>query len=116
MRHGKSGRKLNRNSSARLALYRAQATALLREGRIQTTLPKAKELKGFVDSLITTAKGGTLHHRRQIMEDINDKAVVVKLFDEIAPRMKDRQGGYTRVLKIGVRRGDSATVALIELV
>ena len=115
MRHGKSGRKLNRNSSARLALFRAQATALLREG-IQTTLPKAKELKGFVDSLITTAKGGTLHHRRQIMQDIHDKAVVVKLFDEIAPRMAERQGGYTRVLKIGVRRGDSATVALIELV
>ncbi|MFC3831977.1 MULTISPECIES: 50S ribosomal protein L17 [Deinococcus] len=116
MRHGKAGRKLNRNSSARVALARAQATALLREGRIQTTLTKAKELRPYVEKLITTAKGGDLHARRLVARDIQDNAVVRKVMDEVAPRYAERQGGYTRILRIGTRRGDGVTMALIELV
>jgi len=116
MRHGKAGRKLNRNSSARVALARAQATALLREGRIQTTLTKAKELRPYVEKLITTAKGGDLHARRLIARDIHDNAVVRKVMDEVAPKYAERQGGYTRILRVGTRRGDGVTMALIELV
>ena len=116
MRHGKAGRKLNRNSSARVALARAQATALLREGRIQTTLTKAKELRPYVEKLITTAKGGDLHARRLVARDIQDNAVVRKVMDEVAPRYAERQGGYTRILRIGTRRGDGVTMALIDLV
>ncbi|WP_412026374.1 50S ribosomal protein L17 [Deinococcus yunweiensis] len=116
MRHGKAGRKLNRNSSARVALARAQATALLREGRIQTTLTKAKELRPYVEKLITTAKGGDLHARRLVARDIHDNAVVRKVMDEVAPRYAERPGGYTRILRIGTRRGDGVTMALIELV
>ncbi len=99
MRHGRSGRKLNRNSSARTALARAQATALLREGRIQTTLTKAKELRPYVEKLITTAKGGDLHARRLVARDIHDNAVVRKVMDEVAPKYAERPGGYTRILK-----------------
>ncbi len=116
MRHGRSGRKLNRNSSARTALARTQATALLREGRIQTTLTKAKELRPYVEKIITTAKGGDLHARRIVSQDIQDNDVVRKLFSEIAPKYTERPGGYTRILKVGVRRGDAAIMALIELV
>ena len=116
MRHGKAGRKLNRNSSARVALARAQATALLREGRIQTTLTMAKELRPFVEHLITTAKGGDLHSRRLVAQDIHDKAVVRKVMDEVAPKYAERPGGYTRILRVGTRRGDGVTMALIELV
>ncbi|MBZ9715084.1 50S ribosomal protein L17 [Deinococcus multiflagellatus] len=116
MRHGKAGRKLNRNSSSRVALARAQATALLREGRIQTTLTKAKELRPYVEKLITTAKGGDLHARRLVARDIQDTAVVRKVMDEVAPKYADRQGGYTRILRVGTRRGDGVTMALIELV
>ncbi|MFC6616685.1 50S ribosomal protein L17 [Deinococcus radiophilus] len=116
MRHGRAGRKLNRNSSARTALARAQATALLREGRIQTTLTKAKELRPYVEKLITTAKGGDLHARRLLAQDIHDKEVVSKVMEEIAPRYAERSGGYTRILKTGTRRGDATTMALIELV
>ena len=116
MRHGKAGRKLNRNSSARVALARAQATALLREGRIQTTLTKAKELRPYVEKLITTAKGGDLHARRLVAQDIHDKDVVRKVMDEVAPKYAERPGGYTRILRVGTRRGDGVTMALIELV
>ena len=116
MRHGRSGRKLNRNSSARTALARAQATALLREGRIQTTVAKAKELRPYVEKIITTAKGGTLHDRRLCARDIQDNAVLRKLMDEVAPKYAERPGGYTRILRIGTRRGDGVTMALIELV
>lgn len=116
MRHGRAGRKLNRNSSARTALARAQATALLREGRIETTLTKAKELRPYVEKLITTAKGGDLHARRLVAKDIHDKDVVRLVMDEIAPRYAERPGGYTRILKTGIRRGDATTMALIELV
>lgn len=116
MRHGRAGRKLNRNSSARVALARAQATALLREGRIQTTLTKAKELRPYVEKLITTAKGGDLHARRLVARDIHDNDVVRKVMDEVAPKYADRPGGYTRILRVGTRRGDGVTMALIELV
>lgn len=116
MRHGKAGRQLGRNSSSRLALARAQATALLREGRIETTLTKAKELRPYVEKIITAAKSGDLHARRLVGRDIQDRAVLSKLFAEIAPRYAERQGGYTRILKTGFRRGDAAPVALIELV
>lgn len=116
MRHRSSGRKLNRNSSSRIALARAQATALLREGRIQTTSAKAKELRPYVEKLITTAKGGDLHARRLVARDIHDNEVVRKLFNEIAPKYAERPGGYTRILKIGVRRGDATPISLIELV
>jgi large subunit ribosomal protein L17 len=116
MRHAKSGRKLGRFSSARTALFRAQATALLREGRIQTTEAKAKELRRVVEKIITTAKGGDLHARRLVLKDIQDVQVVRKLFDEIAPKYTERPGGYTRILKIGVRRGDCAPLSMIELI
>jgi large subunit ribosomal protein L17 len=116
MRHGVRGRKLSRSSSHRRALATAQATALLREGRIQTTLAKAKELRPYVEHLITTAKGGTLHDRRLVARDVHDRNVLKKLFDEVAPKFANRNGGYTRILKTGVRRGDAAEMALIELV
>ena len=116
MRHLKSGRKLNRTSSHRWALMRNLVTCLLREERIQTTDPKAKEMRRWVDRVITLGKRGGLHARRQALEIVRDKAIVLKLFDTIAPRFKDRPGGYTRIIKIGQRRGDSAPISLIELV
>jgi large subunit ribosomal protein L17 len=116
MRHQVAGRRLSRSSSHRRALATAQATSLLRHGRIETTLAKAKELRPYVESLITTAKGGTLHNRRIVGADIKDKDVLKKLFDEIAPAFANRPGGYTRILKTGIRKGDSAPTALIELV
>ncbi len=116
MRHRNSGRKLGRHSSSRVALARAQATALLREGRIQTTAAKAKELRPYVEKLITTAKDGSLHSRRLVARDIQDKDVLSKLFAEIAPKYAERPGGYTRILKVGFRRGDATPIALIELV
>ena len=91
-------------------------TALLREEKIQTTDPKAKELRRWVDRVITLGKRGTLHARRQVLSIVQDKAVVRKLFDTIGPRFKDRPGGYTRIIKLGVRRGDAAQLAVIELV
>ena len=117
MRHLNAGRKLNRHSSHRLALYRNQAKSLLLYGRITTTLPKAKELTGFVDHLIHLAKRGDLHARRLVLRDLQDVKLVRRLFDEIAPRYRDRPGGYTRVLKLAQRRrGDGAPLALVELV
>ncbi len=116
MRHGVKGRKLSRSSSHRRALATAQATALLRVGRIETTVAKAKELRPYVESLITTAKGGTLHDRRLVAKDIHDREVLKKLFAEIAPKYASRNGGYTRIMRTGIRRGDSAPTALIELV
>ena len=116
MRHLKSGRKLNRTSSHRWALMRNLVTCLLRDERIQTTDPKAKEMRRWVDRVITLGKRGSLHARRQALEIVRDKAIVRKLFDTLAPRFKDRPGGYTRIVKIGRRRGDSALISLIELV
>ena len=116
MRHRKSGRQLSRNSSHRWALMRNLVTALLRDEKIQTTDPKAKELRRWTDSVITLGKEGSLHARRQVLGIVQDKAVVRKLFDTIAPRFKERAGGYTRIIKIGWRRGDAAQMSLIELV
>jgi large subunit ribosomal protein L17 len=115
MRHLKSGRQLSRNSSHRWALMRNLITALLREEKIRTTDPKAKELRRWADRVITLGKQGTLHARRQVLSIVRDKAVVRKLFDTIGPRFKDRPGGYTRIIKIGIRRGDAAQMSLIEL-
>ena len=125
MRHRVSHRKLGRVTEHRIAMLRNQAEALLRHERIETTLPKAKELRPFVERLITIAKRGlaggaangqSLHARRLVLRDIQDRDVVGKLFDTIAPRFEGRPGGYTRILRIGYRRGDSAEVAQIELV
>lgn len=116
MRHQKSGRKLSRSASHRWALMRNMITSLLREEKIKTTDAKAKELRRWADRVITLGKRGSLHARRQVLAVVQDKAVVRKLFDTIAPRFKDRPGGYTRIVKIGIRRGDAAPVSIIELV
>lgn len=108
--------KLGRVTSHRKAMMRNIVTSLLREERIETSEPKAKALKAEVEKMITLAKRGDLHARRQVLAYINDKDVVVKLFDEIAPKYKERQGGYTRIIKKGFRRGDSTPMVLIELV
>jgi large subunit ribosomal protein L17 len=116
MRHQKSGRKLSRSASHRWALMRNMITSLLRDEKIKTTDAKAKELRRWADRVITLGKRGSLHARRQVLAVVQDKAVVRKLFDTIAPRFKDRPGGYTRIVKIGIRRGDAAPVSIIELV
>jgi large subunit ribosomal protein L17 len=116
MRHQKSGRKLNRSSSHRWALMRNLITALLRDEKIKTTDAKAKELRRWADRVITLGKQGSLHARRQVLAIVQDKAVVRKLFDTLGPRFKDRPGGYTRIVKIGIRRGDAAPLSVIELV
>jgi large subunit ribosomal protein L17 len=125
MRHRVNHRKLGRVTEHRIAMLRNQAQALLRFEHIETTVPKAKELRPFVERIITIAKRGlaggegngrTLHARRLVLRDIHDRDVVSKLFDTIAPRFESRPGGYTRILRLGYRRGDSAEVAQIELV
>jgi large subunit ribosomal protein L17 len=116
MRHGMSGRKLNRDSSHRKAMLQNMATALIKHEQIKTTLPKAKELKPYVEKLITLGKTGSLHARRQALAKIPEKKIVDKLFSTIAERYEDRAGGYTRVLKAGFRYGDAAPMAIIELV
>ena len=117
MRHLKSGRLRIRHALHLLALCGHQTNSLLPHARITTAVPKAKELRGFVDHLIHLAKRGDLHARRLVLRDLQDVKLVRKLFDEIAPRYRDRQGGYTRVLKLAERRrGDGAPLALVELV
>ena len=125
MRHNVAHRKLGRVTEHRIALLRNQAVALIRHERIETTVPKAKELRPFVERLITIAKRGSavggangraLNARRLVAAELADTAVVVKLFDTIAPRFAERPGGYTRILRVGSRRGDGAEVAQIELV
>lgn len=116
MRHGKSGRKLNRTSSHRKAMFKNMSASLIKHEQIVTTLPKAKELRPIVEKLITLGKRGDLHARRQAIAQIGDEAMVRKLFDVLGPRYKDRNGGYTRVLKAGFRHGDNAPVAVIEFV
>ena len=116
MRHQNKGRKLNRDHQQRKALLTIQAKQLIQYEQIKTTLPKAKELKRFIDKLITLGKKGTLHHRRQAMAKLRDEQLVTKLFGELAERYKERQGGYSRVLKAGFRYGDSAPMAFIELI
>ncbi|WPZ34416.1 50S ribosomal protein L17 [Thalassobaculum sp. OXR-137] len=116
MRHGNSGRKLHRTSAHRKALFKNMAAALIKHEQIVTTLPKAKELRPVVEKIITLAKRGDLHARRLVMSRLNDDAMTRKLFDVLAERYKERQGGYTRVLKAGFRYGDAAPMAVIELV
>ncbi len=116
MRHAKSGRKLNRTASHRKAMFANMAAALIKHEQIVTTLPKAKDLRPIAEKLITLAKRGDLHARRQAMSRIRDEAQVKKLFDVLGARYKERNGGYTRVLKAGFRYGDSAPMAVIELV
>lgn len=125
MRHRNAHRKLGRISAHRTALLRNQAEALLAHEKIETTVPKAKELRPYVERLITIAKrgvkandpkGASLSARRLVMRDVLNETVVTKLFDELAPRFADRPGGYTRILKLGARRGDAAEVAQIELI
>ena len=116
MRHRKSGRQLNRNSSHRKADFRNMAASLFRHELIKTTLPKAKELRGFAEPLITLAKEDSVSKRRLAFARLRDRAIVSKLFNELGPRYKERPGGYLRVMKSGMRVGDAATMAYVELV
>ena len=116
MRHGVAGRKLGVTDTHRLAMFRNMAVALLKHEQITTTLPKAKELRPVAEKLITLGKRGGLHARRQAYAQLRDDAIVSKLFAALADRYKTRQGGYCRVLKAGVRYGDAADMAVIELV
>src|ERR1700757_4392075 len=116
MRHGILGRKLGVTSSHRQAMFRNMAVALLKHEQITTTLPKAKELRPVAEKLITLGKRGGLHARRQALSQLQDQAIVTKLFDTLAERYRGRAGGYTRVLKAGIRYGDAADMAVIELV
>ena len=116
MKHKIKGKKLNRTSSHRKALFKNMAQAIIKHEQIITTLPKAKTMKPIVDKLITLAKKGSLHARRQAFSKLRDDKMVTKLFGTLASRYADRTGGYTRVLKAGFRYGDSAAMAVIELV
>ena len=116
MRHGSAHRKFSRRSNQRTALFQHLASALIKHEQIVTTLPKAKDLRPIVEKLVTLGKRGDLHARRQAIAQMRDLAMVKKLFDVLAPRYKERHGGYTRVLKAGFRYGDSAPVAVIEFV
>jgi len=116
MRHGLGLRKLNRTSSHRLAMLRNMTNSLLKHEAIKTTLPKAKELRRVVEPMITLGKTPTLANKRLAFDRLRDREIVVKLFGELGPRFKARPGGYTRILKVGFRRGDGAETALIELV
>lgn len=116
MRHGFHGRRLNRTASHRKAMFANMAASLIKHEQIKTTLPKAKDLRRVVDRLITLGKRGDLHARRQALSVLRDSTLTEKLFDELAGRYKERQGGYSRVLKAGYRYGDMAPMAVIELV
>ena len=116
MRHRKTGRQLNRNSSHRKAMFQNMTVSLLNHEIIQTTLPKAKELRRFAEPLITMARNDSVHKRRVAFSRLRDRDTVTKLFNELGPRYKDRPGGYTRILKSGYRAGDNAPMADIELV
>jgi large subunit ribosomal protein L17 len=116
MRHQKSGRKLNRNSSHREAMFRNMSASLLKHELIRTTLPKAKELRRFAEPLITLGKIDSVANRRLAFSRLRDKVAVGKLFVEIGPRYRERPGGYLRILKCGFRAGDSAPMAYVELV
>ncbi len=108
--------KLNLTSSHRQAMFKNMITSLFREGRIQTTLQKAREARSLAEKVITTAKQNDLHARRQVLKQVSDKEVLAKLFDEIAPKYNDTPGGYTRIIRVGVRRGDAAEMVILELV
>jgi len=116
MRHRVAGRKLSRHTQHRELMFRNMLTSLLQYERIETTLAKGKELRGWADRIISLGKKGTLHARRRVFALLRNKEIVKKLFDEIAPKFKDREGGYTRVYKLGWRQGDGAPLSLVELV
>ena len=116
MRHRKSGRKLNRNSAHRKALFKNLAIALIEQDIIKTTLPKAKELRSFIEPLITIGKEDTVANRRHVFSKLRSEEAVAKLFTEISVNAKERKGGYTRIIKAGFRAGDKADMAFIELV
>ena len=116
MRHRKSGRQLNRNSTHRKAMFRNMTASLMEHELIRTTLPKAKELRGFAEPLITLAKTDSVANRRLAFDRLRDKEVVGKLFTELGPRYQERPGGYIRILKCGYRTGDKAPMAYVELV
>ncbi|MBV1874995.1 MAG: 50S ribosomal protein L17 [Cycloclasticus sp.] len=116
MRHRKSGRQLNRNSSHRKAMFQNMANSLIGHEVIKTTLPKAKELRRFIEPLITASKVDSVSKRRLIFSRLRDRDSVTKLFNDLAPRYKDRPGGYLRILKCGFRTGDAAPMAYVELV
>jgi len=116
MRHGKSGRKLNRTASHRKAMFANMAASLIEHEQIVTTLPKAKEIRPIVEKLVTLGKRGDLHARRQAIAAIRDENQVRKLFDTLATRYADRNGGYLRIMKAGFRHGDSAPMAVVEFV
>ncbi len=116
MRHGLQGRRLNRTASHRKAMFANMAVSLIKHEQIKTTLPKAKDLRRVIDRLVTLGKRGDLHARRQALSVLRDPAVTTKLFDELATRYKERNGGYSRVLKAGFRYGDMAAMGIIELV
>ena len=116
MRHRQSNRKLNRTTSHRLAMFRNMSNSLLKHEIIKTTLPKAKELRRFVEPLITLGKEASLANHRLAFDRLRDREIVVKLFGELGPRYKARPGGYLRILKYGFRNGDNAPMALVELV
>jgi large subunit ribosomal protein L17 len=116
MRHQKAGRKLNRNSSHRKAMFRNMSNSLFKHEIIKTTLPKAKELRRVAEPLITLAKEDSVAHRRTAFDRLRDKEAVGKLFEELGPRYQERPGGYLRILKCGYRPGDKATMAYVELV
>ena len=116
MRHARSGKKLGRDSAHRKALYSNLAGALITHGRIETTEAKAKAVRPYAEKLVTLGKRGDLHARRQAMAELRSNDVVHKLFADVAPRFSERDGGYTRVVKLGPRQGDAADMALLELV
>ena len=116
MRHGMANRKLGRTSAHRSAMFRNQLASLIESERIVTTLPKAKELRPLAEKLITLAKNDSVHARRQAARSVPDDALIAKLFDTIGPRFSTRPGGYTRILKLGARRGDAAEMCILELV
>lgn len=116
MRHGVAGRQLGRPTGHRRMLYRNLVTDVLRYGRVRTTEPKAKEIRPMVEKMVTLGKAKHLHARRQAIAFLTDVDIAHKLFEEIAPRYEERPGGYTRIYKLGRRRGDGAAMALIELV
>ena len=116
MRHGMKHRKLNRTSSHRKALFMNLSNALIKSNRITTTLPKAKELRPFVEKMVTLAKKGDLNSRRMAISILRDEDIVSTLFNDLATRFKDRNGGYTRIMKYGFRSGDNAPMAIIEFV
>ena len=116
MRHGKSGRRFGKKTSHREAMFRNMVTSLLNYEKITTTDQKAKEIRIVAEKMITLGKRGDLHALRQAASIIREKSVITKLFTTIAPRYKDRSGGYTRIIKLGIRQGDTASLSLIELV